>query len=678
MAAPLRPGTDGLLRRGIRRAALVVALGLAAVVLMAGSASALLTGVDVASYQHPGGAPIDWQAVRDAGHSFAFIKATENANYTNPYFAADWTAAGNAGLYRGAYHFARPALPLSTAVDQARYFVSRTGSMTGPLDLPGVLDLETTGGLGQSDLAAWTRSWLAEVQRLTGKAPIVYVGYYFWRDNVGNPSDIGANYRLWLPSYPSDPNSTTFRPLVPAGWSTWTFWQYTSTGTVPGIPGSVDVNRYCCDAGNLAALGGSGAGAGNPFGNLESASRIPGYVAVQGWTIDPDTTGSIAVHVYVDGVWAAQATANVARPDVAAAYPGWTAAHGYDLRVPVGPGEHKVCAYAINTGSGTTNPLLGCQTVVGNPIGSLDAATSPATGQLTASGWALDPDTSSSIPVDLYVDGVMVGRTATGASRPDVAQAFATGTNNGFTTTLAGVPTGSHEICAYAINVGSGTSNPELGCRTVAVGGGDPTGNFEKADPTFGGVRLQGWALDVDSSSPVAVHVYVDGNWATAVTADVARSDVGSAFPLMGARHGFALDLRVASGTHSVCAYAINVGAGATNPKIGCQSVTVSAAPIGNFEDAGRLYDIIVVKGWTIDPDTGAPLAVKVRIDGVDVQAGTADQSRPDVGAAYPVYGGAHGFQQVVFTTPGPHTVCVVAVNAGAGSQDTNLGCRSL
>ena len=99
--------------------------------------------------------------------------------------------------------------------------------MTGSLDLPGVLDLESTGGLGQADLANWTRTWLAEVQRLTGKAPMIYTGYYFWRDSVGNPTDIGANYRLWLPSYPADPNSTTFRPLVPAGWSTWTFWQYT-------------------------------------------------------------------------------------------------------------------------------------------------------------------------------------------------------------------------------------------------------------------------------------------------------------------------------------------------------------------------------------------------------------------------------------------------------------------
>ena len=51
-------------------------------------------------------------------------------------------------------------------------------------------------------------------------------------------------------------------------------------------------------------------------------------------------------------------------------------------------------------------------------------------------------------------------------------------------------------------------------------------------------------------------------------------------------------------------------------------TVTVSAAPAGNFEEVGRLYDIVVVKGWAIDPDTGAPIAVKTRIDGVDVATG--------------------------------------------------------
>lgn len=227
----------------VRRVSLTLVAVSVMVVALASPASAMGSGVDVSSHQHPGGAAINWGSVKAAGQSFGFIKATEGTHYTNPYFAADWKGAGAAGLFRGAYHFARPTLPLSTAIDQARYFVSRTGAMKGGRDLPAVLDLEVSGGLSRTELAKWTRTWLSEVKRLTGKAPMVYTGYSFWRDKVGNPTDIGANYRLMLASYPSNPNSATFQPLVPTGWGNWTFWQYTSTGRVPGIPGWTDLIR---------------------------------------------------------------------------------------------------------------------------------------------------------------------------------------------------------------------------------------------------------------------------------------------------------------------------------------------------------------------------------------------------------------------------------------------------
>ena len=332
-----------------------------------------------------------------------------------------------------------------------------------------------------------------EVQRLTGKAPIVYVGYYFWRDNVGNPTDIGANYRLWLPSYPADPNSTTFRPLVPAGWSTWTFWQYTSTGTVPGISGSVDVNRYCCDAGNLAALGGSGVGAGNPFGNLESAARIPGSVSVQGWAIDPDTTGSVAVHVYVDGAWAGQATANVARPTWARPSRAGTRTTASRCNVPVGPGDHRVCAYAINVGQRVDQPRPRVHDGRGQPARA--ASTPPRRPPPASSRSRAGPSTptpprrsrSTSTSTAPWPAG---SRPACRA--PTSPRCSRSGTNAGYEAAIPAVPAGSHEVCAYAINVGSGTTNPNLGCRTVTVLGGDPAGSLEQVDPGVGAVRVAG------------------------------------------------------------------------------------------------------------------------------------------------------------------------------------------
>ncbi len=67
--------------------------------------------------------------------------------------------------------------------------------------------------------------------------------------------------------------------------------------------------------------------------------------------------------LYVDGVLAIQQTASNSRPDIAAAYPGFGAAHGFSLPVTIKAGKHTVCAFGINTGRGDTNTELGCKSV---------------------------------------------------------------------------------------------------------------------------------------------------------------------------------------------------------------------------------------------------------------------------------------------------------------------------
>ncbi len=446
---------------------------LAAIVILAmgaAPAGALLTGVDVASYQHPGSAPINWVKVRESGQTFALIKATEATTYTNPYFASDWSGALGAGLYRGAYHYAKPAKPFSTALDQARYFVSKAGSQTGPKDFGAVLDLEETGGLGRTDLATWTRTWLAEVTRLTGKAPLLYTGYYFWKDKLGAPIDIAAGYRLWLPSYSNDPNSTTFRPLIPTGWSRWTFWQFRSDGTVPGISALVDVNRFCCDLAALDALSGGGSGAGAPFGSLDAVSASSGEVSLSGWAIDPDTVDPISVHVYVDGRWGGAATADVPRPDVDDALSGFFGPdHGVRISLSVGAGLHEVCAYAIDSTSGT-NPLLGCRTVLvtsADPFGNLEVAIS-AYGYNYLKGWALDPSTDASIAVTAYLYSFSLGTWATvpmtaSLERPDVAAAYGHGSAHGYVYQALRRGIGAQFACLVGTNEGDG-ANAFVGC----------------------------------------------------------------------------------------------------------------------------------------------------------------------------------------------------------------------
>src|SRR5215470_4853552 len=74
----------------------------------AGPVSGAAQGVDVASFQHPNGAAINWQQVAAAGIKFAAVKVTEGAYYTNPHATSDLTDAKAAGLTTVGYAFAIP------------------------------------------------------------------------------------------------------------------------------------------------------------------------------------------------------------------------------------------------------------------------------------------------------------------------------------------------------------------------------------------------------------------------------------------------------------------------------------------------------------------------------------------------------------------------------------------
>ena len=57
-----------------------------------------VTGPDISSHQHDAGQPLDFGAVKRAGHKFVIVKATQNTGYTNPFFVQDVRAARAAGL----------------------------------------------------------------------------------------------------------------------------------------------------------------------------------------------------------------------------------------------------------------------------------------------------------------------------------------------------------------------------------------------------------------------------------------------------------------------------------------------------------------------------------------------------------------------------------------------------
>lgn len=231
----------------MRKFALITILVVGLLALAPLSASARVVGSDVASWQHPHHSAISWHAVRAQGHRFVFIKATEGADYVNPYFRRDWRGTARAGIYRGAYHFARPSRNLRSAVVQARRFVHVSGRARARGDLPPTLDLEATGGLRPARLIAWTRTWLQTVTHLTGRRPMIYSYHRFWSQAMHSTAAF-RRYRLWGASYTRTP--TTFG----RAWHQWTFWQFTSRGRVHGIRGRADVNVFHGSLSKLKAL----------------------------------------------------------------------------------------------------------------------------------------------------------------------------------------------------------------------------------------------------------------------------------------------------------------------------------------------------------------------------------------------------------------------------------------
>ncbi|TFV87776.1 SpoIID/LytB domain-containing protein [Blastococcus sp. CT_GayMR16] len=418
---------------------------------------------------------------------------------------------------------------------------------------------------------------------------------------------------------------------------------------------------------------------GLPVGNIETAGISAGEGLLTGWAVDPDTSGSLDVHAYVNGVGSGAFAANGSRPDVGSAFPGAGNAHGFSVRVPLQPGINQICLFAINLPTPGINPQLGCRTLVLKvvPVGNFEAAAGRA-ADLTVTGWALDPETNAPIDVHVYVDGVNTATGRADGSRPDVAALYPdAGAPHGFSFPVAAAP-GTHEVCVYAINVLQGSVNPQLGCRTVDVGV-LPTGRIEAVTATAFEARVVGWALDGDTTNPIDVHLYVDGRFLTAVTALVSRPDVGAAFPASGAAHGFDTTLSLSAGRHSVCAFAINVLGGKGNPLLSCADVTVASGqtlPFGNLDSVTVANGITVATGWVVEPDAPtAPISTHFYVDGQFAGIVAASESRPDVGAAFPGVGPAHGYTGYFVLPAGRHTVCSYAINQGAGSVNPGLGC---
>lgn len=154
-------------------------------------------------------------------------------------------------------------------------------------------------------------------------------------------ADVGAAYPSWGSNH-------GFSATIP--WST---------------AGDVDVCAYAVgsEPGSAALLGCRRIEVRNgPIGAVDLVRRVDGGVRVAGWALDPDVSGPVDVHVYLNGSGFNLGPANRRRDDVGDAAPGYGDLHGFDVTLPwTAPGAVTACVYAINAGAGSGPATLGCR-----------------------------------------------------------------------------------------------------------------------------------------------------------------------------------------------------------------------------------------------------------------------------------------------------------------------------
>lgn len=196
-----------------------------------------IEGIDVSRWQNA----VDFAAVAQSGKRFVVAKATEGIGFSDPRYSTNRSGAMAAGLAVSAYHYARPDLNPTNPQGEADWFVDQMGLAPGML-IP-ALDLEVAGSTTIAELQQWVGAWLDRVYARTGVRPMLYTSPAFWKKYLGDTTVFAdAGYTvLWVAHW------QTAGPTTPArNWSNrgWTFWQYDDCGSVPGIGGCVDLDRF--------------------------------------------------------------------------------------------------------------------------------------------------------------------------------------------------------------------------------------------------------------------------------------------------------------------------------------------------------------------------------------------------------------------------------------------------
>lgn len=196
-----------------------------------------LTGIDVSSHQKE----IDWEQVKASGVDFAMIRVAyrgyESGIITmDKYAIANLEGAAAVGMDVGVYFFSQALTP-EEAEEEAYYLLDVIQDYN--ITMPVVYDWEHVSDESARTADMHDRKVLTDCSRVfleTVEAAGYWPMLYFNRMQAKKLLDIGAlkEYDFWLAAY-------TSRMTYPYKIK---MWQYTNTGTVPGIEGDCDINVF--------------------------------------------------------------------------------------------------------------------------------------------------------------------------------------------------------------------------------------------------------------------------------------------------------------------------------------------------------------------------------------------------------------------------------------------------
>lgn len=191
-----------------------------------------MNGIDISIDQ----GAVDWNTVKGGGSvQFVYAKATEGATYRDTMFRTNHDGCKSVGIPFGAYHFFRFGVD---AESQADHFLSVIDGYRGQL-IP-MVDVEADGQDGVTYLGALVSAlsvFTRKVENVIGKRMVIYSDYGDWNGFMQG-TDAFSGHPFWVAEYNHDAT-----PTLPAGFSDYVLWQYTSGGVIPGINGFVDLDR---------------------------------------------------------------------------------------------------------------------------------------------------------------------------------------------------------------------------------------------------------------------------------------------------------------------------------------------------------------------------------------------------------------------------------------------------